>query len=206
MTVSTTPFGVEIDSTTVDSSRLQSSDGWVGWLKLVGMFPEESLDEQLHRLARGDDRELDPLLPVIGQSREELATRLIGLVRSRGFSVVIEDLECGRIGEWHPFASTIRLSERLEAGEMAAVLLHELGHAFDPGTRVEYPDASACELIAESAAFIVGRRLGLGMDEVSWYYTVTYALTSERATQLARDTLALADRLGRLVAQLEGDG
>jgi len=206
-TTEITPFGVELASDLpVDSARLRSSDGWVAWLKIVQAHPHLSLTDQLHRLNRGFVPDFEPPLDDLMTGREELLMRLIGLARTRGFYVAIDELDCGRDGEWHPIGGAIRLSESLEPGRMAAVLIHELAHALDPGTRsFDGPDPSERELVAESAAFVAGRRLGLDMHEVSAYFTVTFGLTAERAVILARDVLDVAERLTSLVAQLEGD-
>lgn len=75
--------------------------------------------------------------------------------------------------------------DRSEAS-MMGTLLHELGHHFDPGMSQDCRMASN-ELVAQSAAYLAGGQLGVGLKETSESYAASWC-------DDPADLLALADR------------
>lgn len=143
-------------------------------------------------------------MPSADVDSEDILLALVRLARARGYTVLIEDdMDEGHYGQWIPTTATIRLSSKQTVGDMTSTMLHELAHSMDPVVAGEDPDPMERELVAESAAYIIGTELGVRMDEASTYYVMTYGATKERLLDLALQVMTVAERLGNFAAQLQ---
>ncbi|MDP9334502.1 MAG: hypothetical protein M3Q30_14535 [Actinomycetota bacterium] len=86
-------------------------------------------------------------------------------------------------------------------------LLHELGHHCDPACHLPGSDTPVCEVVAASAAWLVGTGLlGLAMNDASTTYVAsrleaTEIPAADFMAQLADHSLRVAKRLETLVTQ-----
>jgi antirestriction protein ArdC len=90
---------------------------------------------------------------------------------------------------------------------MTRTLLHELGHHCDPACHLPGNDTPVREVVAESAAWLVGTgALGLAMNDASTTYVASWLEATEIPAadfmaQLADHSLRVAKRLETLVTQ-----
>lgn len=111
-------------------------------------------------------------------------------------------------GWWMAATKTIYISDRETVGNRTRTILHELAHSID------LPDVEALtyggsrsvkELVAESAAYIVGTGVfGLQMDGASITYAATWGATRERLIDLATRVLDVASDLERMLSDCLG--
>jgi antirestriction protein ArdC len=100
-------------------------------------------------------------------------------------------------GWYEPESRTITVVESLPAAQQCKTLLHELAHSLDPGChelRNETPRAER-ELVAESASYIVAKRLGLDVDDVSTHYVASWGGQPNELERIAGRVLAVAAAL-----------
>lgn len=108
----------------------------------------------------------------------------------------------GLYGWWEPVERLIAIVDNQDIAAKTATLLHELAHAHDPECLSPQASRAERELVAESAAYLVGTELGIQMSEASAHYVMTYGATAERLLDLASEVLAVAQGLSDLVAEL----
>jgi antirestriction protein ArdC len=109
----------------------------------------------------------------------------------------------GARGWWEPERRTITLVESYDTASRTRTMLHELAHTLDPDCGRANDDRAARELVAESAAYIVGSELGLDMSEASAFYVASWGADIETLRKVAARTLAVANRLALLVTPVD---
>jgi hypothetical protein len=85
-------------------------------------------------------------------------------------------------------------------------LLHELAHAVDPVVGTPQSVRAERELVAASVTYIIGTELGLGIEETSTQYVTGWGASTLTLTRLAREVLAVAEAVDRIVAELPVPG
>ena len=95
-----------------------------------------------------------------------------------GFRVEFTELSDGVNGECSSVHRLIRIERRNASAQMVKSLAHELAHAILHG---DVPDRLRAELEAESAAFIICRRLGIETGGYSFGYVASWAGGGDRA-------------------------
>lgn len=135
-----------------------------------------------------DDALFDQL--VVLAAKADIATR------------VVDNAPDGLYGWWDPFDRIISITEGQDIASKTATMLHELAHAFDPECESPASDKAERELVAESAAYLVGTELGIDMREASSHYVMTYGATGERLLDLANEVLMVATFLADLTSEL----
>jgi antirestriction protein ArdC len=111
----------------------------------------------------GDPLPEHPDWPFAGGEPDVVLDDVIQQVTAQGFDVRLATIEGATRGWCLPAARRIEVDEGLDEPAALAVLLHELGHCFDPDVSTDHSRADK-ELVAESTAYIVGTGLGLAMD------------------------------------------
>ena len=150
-----------------------------------------------------DGEELPELTwPVLADGSEGLADELVSVAEGLGFSVTLTTTSpSGARGWFDPRERRITIVDTYPMGSRARTMLHELAHALDSleGGRAE------CELVAESAAFIVGKRLGLDTDDCSTFYTASWSCGPRKLEAIAERVLDIARRLESVVRPEAGE-
>lgn len=108
----------------------------------------------------------------------------------------------GLYGWWEPVERLISIVDNQDIAAKTATLLHELAHAHDPECLSPRASRQERELVAESAAYLVGTELGIQMSEASAHYVMTYGATADELLDLANEVLFVAQALSDLVAEL----
>jgi antirestriction protein ArdC len=88
------------------------------------------------------------------------------------------------------------------ATSQVRTFLHELAHACDPVVGTPQAAHAERELVAESAAYLVGTDLGLDLDEASTVYVTSWGADSQVLLQLARQVLAVAPKVDAMLAKM----
>lgn len=104
------------------------------------------------------------------------------------------DLSVLAVRDWSP--GTGMLGDAARCG----VLLHELGHLFDPG--LDASGRQERELVAESAAWLVAQDLGVEMDAEVQAYLAHWDADAGRIMQVAQRIIESADAMRELLADL----
>lgn len=119
--------------------------------------------------------------------------RLVSAAEAAGLTVALVPSDGTGARGWYTWQNrTISLVEGHGAGSQVRTLLHELAHACDPA--VPKPEAvrGERELVAESAAFLVGTSLGLELDEASTHYVTSWGGDRTVLTHLAAEVLRVS--------------
>ncbi len=107
-----------------------------------------------------------------GEEPAESLHRLTEAAGAIGYSVVEADLPDGVHGDCAFGLRRIRLESRNSSAQRLKTLAHEIAHAF---LHAEQPDRPRAELEAESAAYVICRRMGLDTGAYSFGYVATWA-------------------------------
>jgi hypothetical protein len=85
-------------------------------------------------------------------------------------------------------------------------MLHELAHSLDPGCHQERGNTTRAEreLVAESAAYLAGKRLGLSMDDCSAFYVASWGGQPKDLERIAGRVLEVAGRLENGISAIVG--
>lgn len=144
-----------------------------------------------------------PEMPPAYISDEALFEQLILVATKADITTrVVDRAPDGVYGWWDHFDRIISIAKDQDIASKTATMLHELAHAFDPECESPASETAERELVAESAAFLVGTELGIDMREASSHYVMTYGATVERLLDLADEVLTVASKLSDLVAEL----
>ena len=153
----------------------------------------------------------DPLpeleLPAVRLSDESLMDRLVAAAEQSGLELAEADPdEADGARGWLdlPDKQTITLVSGYPVSSRARTLLHELAHYSD--AELTHGSVRALgrvvpEVVAESAAYIVGTELGIDMTDASSHYVASWLREASPASleMVAGRTLDTAERLDRLV-------
>jgi hypothetical protein len=101
----------------------------------------------------------------------------------------------GARGWYRPSDRSVTIVDTYPLASMTRTLLHELAHSIDPGCHDEESTRAERELIAESVAYAVGKRLGLDMDACSTHYAASWGGSVAKLGEIAGRVLELAERL-----------
>jgi antirestriction protein ArdC len=87
----------------------------------------------------------------------------------------------------------ISLARGFDLPSQTRTLLHELAHWFD-AQGSGWPDSTRAEreLVAESAAYLASRELGIDLDDASVFYTMTWGLDASVVPALAERALSVS--------------
>ena len=109
-----------------------------------------------------------PEFPAVQVPDVELRQQLIHAAEAAGYTVVVVPRPRNDVrGSYNRHNKTIELSDGYEPASQIRTLLHELAHACDPEIDDPDSDREERELVAESAAYLVGTDMGLDMAEAS---------------------------------------
>lgn len=172
------------DDVSGEEVRLQS----LAAFRLVSVFD----------ISQTDGRELPELeMPEVELTDERLLSRLEIVARLEGIDLVmVGESASGARGWWDPTVRRITLVEGYSTASRTRTLLHELAHAFDPGCEgFNGRDRDERELVAESAAYLVGAGVGLDLGAASTFYAASWGADTKRLQELAMQVLAVANRL-----------
>lgn len=150
-------------------------------------------------------------MPQVGVSDEALLDRLKEVAdtepRSLGM-VELDDVTDTARGWYDPATGEITLVNGYSPQSQVRTLLHELGHHCDPTIHEQQDsDRAVGEIVAESAAYIVGTNLGVDMDQASALYLANWAgfdhdVDHEMLERLAGHVLVVARRLEDLTTSV----
>jgi antirestriction protein ArdC len=141
-----------------------------------------------------------PILATISDDR--LPEQLRRVAESLGLTVeATPDSVNGARGWYEPERKRITIVDSFPLASQARTMLHELAHSLDPGCHEHRADTTRAEreLVAESAAYLVGRRLGLGMDDCSAFYVASWGGQPKALEAIAGRVLEVAARLENAV-------
>lgn len=125
----------------------------------------------------------------------ELYARLQGVAENNGLAVLkVEKSQDGERGWYSQADKAITIVDEFPMASQTRTMLHELGHHYTPDlSKLSRPER---ELIAESAAFVVGSQLGIDTSEYSAFYTANWAAgDSDRIEKVAGAVLKTVDGL-----------
>jgi len=141
-------------------------------------------------------------LPPVRVPDLRLRDQLIAVAERAGFPITITTEDLGARG-WYAWESkTITIVGTYPVASQVRTLLHELAHALDPVVGTPQSVRAERELVAESVAFVIGTELGLGIEEASTQYVTGWGASTLTLTRLAREVLAVAEAVDRIVAEL----
>jgi hypothetical protein len=132
-----------------------------------------------------------------------LRDQLITAAHEAGFRVELVPGDGSGARGWFSWrTNTISIVETKPMPGQIRTLLHELAHACDPAVREPDADRSVLELVAESAAYLVGRDLGLDMGDASTFYVMSWGADQTRLVAMASQVLPVARAVEALTAEL----
>jgi antirestriction protein ArdC len=108
----------------------------------------------------------------------------------------------GARGWYEPDIRRITIVDTYPIASQTRTLLHELAHSLDPGCHEHRGETTRAEreLVAESAAYLAGKRLGLDMDECSTCYVASWGGQPKELERIAGRVLTVAATLEAAVA------
>jgi antirestriction protein ArdC len=112
----------------------------------------------------------------------------------------------GARGWYDPSQRSITIVDTYPLASQTRTMLHELAHSLDPGCHDQRTDTTRAEreLVAESAAYLVGTRLGLAMDECSTFYVASWGGQPKELERIAGRVLEVAGRLEGAISSVVG--
>jgi hypothetical protein len=110
----------------------------------------------------------------------------------------------GARGWYRPSDRSVTIVDSYPLASQARTLLHELAHSIDPGCDGEESTRAERELVAESVAYFVGKRLGLDMDACSAFYVASWHGNVAALGEIAHRVLTLAEQLEAAVTAAAG--
>jgi len=131
------------------------------------------------------------MLPAVSLADAGLIEQLVQVAARQ--DVTVEWIDQGPAdvrGWWDAVRRRITLVTSYLLESQTRTLLHELAHVLDESFTVG--QRAERELVAESAAYLVGTRLGIDMGEASTVYVASWGGNTERIEALAQRTLDVA--------------
>jgi antirestriction protein ArdC len=142
-------------------------------------------------------------VPRVQMSEEALFSQLVIVAHKAEITVlVVEEGPEGVLGWWNRDSRTIKIVREDDLANMTATLLHELGHACDPLAGNPDTVKAERELVAESAAYLVGAELDVEMRDAAAFYLMVIGANRVRRLEMADEVMAAANRLSALTAEL----
>jgi len=142
-------------------------------------------------------------MPPVRVPDVRLLEQIVVAARAAGLRVVrVEADPAGARGWYEPATRTITLVTSHPAASQVRTLLHELAHACDPVVGAPQAVRAERELVAESAAYLVGTDFGLNLDDASTHYVTSWGADSQVLMRLAGEVLAVAPKVDALLAEL----
>jgi antirestriction protein ArdC len=148
-------------------------------------------------------------MPPVTVPNARLLAQLIAITDDAGISVRLVDkaAEPGVRGWFNYLERTISLvTSGVTVDSQVRTLLHELAHAHDEFIALTPINREERELVAESAAYLVGVGLGLDMADASTFYLTSWGANQERMGRVAEQVLDVARRIDDFLAGLHVDG
>ena len=150
----------------------------------------------------------EPEFPAVQLDDEAVMKRLVEATEKAGFQLVdAEPEEADGARGWFDLRgrATITLVTGYPTASRARTLLHELAHSCDPELTFESANGlgrTIPEVVAESAAYIIGTGLGIEMSDASTFYVASWLRDTdpEKLELVVSRTSATADRLEQLVS------
>lgn len=142
-------------------------------------------------------------MPEVNSADPAVFAHLLSVASSLEIAVEsIDESPNGARGRWEATQRRITLVSSYGEASRTRTLLHELSHALDPSCA---PGSTTCradrELVAESAAYLVGSSLGLDMSEASTFYVASWGGDTATLKTLAGSVLKVAQALSDAIAQ-----
>lgn len=172
--------------------RVDATEGDEEARRLVGFVMVSVFD-----VSQTSGQELSELtMPEVKVSDSTLFDRLRDVAAHQGIDVSTIDVSPnGARGWYEPTKRQITIVGSYPIASQVRTLLHELGHAFDPECASATGARDEREMVAESAAFLVGTALGVDLSDASVFYVATWGGDAARLEQLAARVLDVAGRL-----------
>lgn len=151
-------------------------------------------------IAQTDGQDLPDLtMPAVNVPDDTLLDRLIATAREAGIAVeTVEEAEDGTHGWYERERQQITLVASFPRAEQTRTMLHELAHAHDAPQ--DDDTRSVRELVAESAAFLVGvGHFGIAMHEASALYITSWGADTNVLERLANRVRHVAGAVEDLV-------
>jgi antirestriction protein ArdC len=107
----------------------------------------------------------------------------------------------GARGWYEPAKRSVTIVDTYPLASQTRTLLHELAHSLDPGCHDLRGETTRQEreLLAESAAYLAGKRLGLALDDCSTFYLASWGGQPKELERIAAKVLAVAERLQQAI-------
>lgn len=144
--------------------------------------------------------------PVLDQEgAESLKDSLVATVKASGLEYVeTSESANGARGWFTPSNKSVTIVNTYPVASQAKTLIHELAHSLDPRCAIG-ADATReeRELVAESVAYIVSKRLGLDADECSTFYVASWGSTPKKLEQLAESVTGIAEQVESAIAKAQ---
>jgi antirestriction protein ArdC len=143
-----------------------------------------------------------PVLATIPDDR--LFDQLCHVADAQGLSVEATSQSVnGARGWYEPEKRSLTIVDGYPLASQTRTMLHELAHSLDPGCHERRAETSRAEreLVAESAAYLVGKRLGLAMDDCSTFYLASWGGQPKELERIAGRVVEVAEDLERAVSK-----
>jgi antirestriction protein ArdC len=159
-----------------------------------------------------EQTEGDPLpelsWPVLATMPDEsLFERLGDVAASLGLTVTLTAAGANDARGWYDTSQrSITIVDAYPLASQTRSMLHELAHSLDPGCHQQSAGTTRAEreLVAESAAHLVGKRLGLAMDDCSTFYVASWGGQPKELERIAGRVLEVAGRLEGAISSIVG--
>jgi antirestriction protein ArdC len=142
-------------------------------------------------------------MPPVRVPDERLREQIVLAASAAGLKVVTVAADpAGTRGWYEPATRTISLVTSHPAASQVRTLLHELAHACDPVVGTPQAVRAERELVAESAAYLVGTDFGIDLDEASTVYVTSWGADRQVLLRLAGEVLAVAPQVDAILGEL----
>ncbi len=136
-----------------------------------------------------------PTMPSVDGCDAHLYVALVAFAHSRGIAVeFVPTSPNDARGWWSTEKRTVTIVEAHDRASRTRTLLHELAHALDSEDAEAWASSSReeMELVAESACYLAGSTLGVGLSDASTFYVASWGANPDKLTALAERVLAIA--------------
>ncbi len=140
----------------------------------------------------------EPEMPSVRECDSAPYGSLLAFAQGRVIRVETIPTSPSKARGWWSFEDrTITIVSKCAQADRTRTLLHELAHAVDSENEATWARSQRQEreLVAESAAYLAGKALGVNLSEASTFYVASWGADSETLVALADRTLAVARTL-----------